>query len=201
MKGIKAVGFDYGGVLAGIPFYKFEDNLSKVLDVTVDELKNSYYKFNTLFDEQKISLEEMWRRITIDLQREGKLDEVLQVVKDFGNPQLNSAMIKLMDALGERYKIGVLSNASKEDGQLMRHQGIQDHCDALMVSGEIGFSKPDPKAFQRLLDELEVEASQLVFIDDSPRSLSTADEVGYTPVQFIDRNDLVGKLKKLGVEV
>lgn len=60
--------------------------------------------------------------------------------------------------------------------------------------------KPDPKAYQALCAALQVTPAELIYIDDTPRSLESAAEVGYTPILFENYAGLVAKLKKLGLE-
>lgn len=199
---IKAIGFDYGGVIAGVSSALFDEQVSKVMGVSVEDFRAAYFKYNQEFNGQKITLEQLWQKVLVELDRADKMEEVRSFMKKVSDPAPRDEMLDLLKHLREQgYKIGILTNNPREAGPILRSAGIQEYCDTLLISGEIGFSKPDPKAFNKLLEELGVEASQLVFIDDSPQSLATADEVGYIPVQFIDRSDLMGKLKKLGVEV
>ena len=50
-----------------------------------------------------------------------------------------------------------------------------------------------------LIDQLGVAPEELVFTDDSVPSLSTADEIGYTPLLFTGHDNLVNDLKALNI--
>ncbi len=59
--------------------------------------------------------------------------------------------------------------------------------------------KPDPEAFYRFCELLKVEPHELIFIDDTKKSLETAPTVGYTPILFQDGASLRKELSALGV--
>ena len=69
---------------------------------------------------------------------------------------------------------------------------------ALPISGYV---KPEPKAFNTFIKDLGVAMDELVFIDDSEKSLSTAKECGYTPILFKSYEQLIAALQQLGIAV
>ena len=62
-----------------------------------------------------------------------------------------------------------------------------------------GFVKPVQKAFTHLADELGAPINELIFIDDTPKSLSSALEVGFTPILFTGYEQLLNDLANLGI--
>ena len=68
--------------------------------------------------------------------------------------------------------------------------------EGVVVSGEEGVAKPDPRVFEILLGRYEVDPARAVYVDDSPRNVVAADEAGLTALHFTDparlRADLVG---------
>ncbi len=67
------------------------------------------------------------------------------------------------------------------------------------ISGEIGFQKPHKEAFEVLFTRLGVRSNETVFIDDSPKSLEKAKEIGYIPVLYKNNDQLKTDLSKLGI--
>lgn len=110
----------------------------------------------------------------------------------------NRPVLDLVDTLrNSGYKTGLLSNNTLEAAEMMRGEGINTHFDAFIVSAEVGMMKPDPSIYALLCQQLSVQPSELIFIDDSKKSLSTAEECGFTPVLFTDYESLVRDLKRL----
>lgn len=62
--------------------------------------------------------------------------------------------------------------------------GWYDIFDSIVLSGEIGFQKPQKEAFLTLFSALDVVSSESIFVDDTIKSLSTASEIGYYPIHF-----------------
>lgn len=54
--------------------------------------------------------------------------------------------------------------------------------DVLVISGEVGLRKPDPKIFEATVEKLGVDASACVFVDDHPGHLVPARELGMATV-------------------
>ena len=73
------------------------------------------------------------------------------------------------------------------------------HFDTIIISAEVGMSKPDPQIFQLFAQQLGVETTELIFIDDSENSLISAKEVGYTPILYTGYEELEEQLQNLGI--
>ncbi|MGG7651834.1 MULTISPECIES: HAD-IA family hydrolase [Kocuria] len=72
-----------------------------------------------------------------------------------------------------------------------------DRLEAIMVSGREGLAKPDPAIFHRLIERFALTPTQTVFIDDSPRNVRTAHELGFTALRFTDAVSLRAALEEL----
>ena len=68
--------------------------------------------------------------------------------------------------------------------------------EGVVVSGEEKLIKPDPEIFHRLLARYDIMPSRAVYIDDSPRNVAAAADVGLRALRFTDadrlRQDLIG---------
>jgi 2-haloacid dehalogenase len=71
--------------------------------------------------------------------------------------------------------------------------------DGVVVSGEEGLVKPDPRIYQRLLDRYRLTASSAVFIDDVHRNVEAAKGLGIKAIQFNESINLRRELQGLGI--
>jgi putative hydrolase of the HAD superfamily len=55
---------------------------------------------------------------------------------------------------------------------------LADHFDVQVISGQVGLRKPDPAIYELALERLEVEAGRTAFVDDLPRNVTVAEELG-----------------------
>lgn len=71
----------------------------------------------------------------------------------------------------------------------------------VVVSGDEGVVKPDPALYRVLLERFEVEPSRAVFVDDRGENVAAAHALGMAGVVFRSAEDLVVRLRELGVDL
>jgi 2-haloacid dehalogenase len=96
-----------------------------------------------------------------------------------------------VDVLAELHALGVrllaLSNWSAETFPIARERfSFLAWFEGIVLSGEVGANKPDPRIFQHLVDRYEVDPETAVFIDDSPANVAAASALGFNAVRFTD---------------
>ena len=113
---------------------------------------------------------------------------------------IDTGVIGLVKELHGRYKIGLLSNSNRGYVRpLLEKEGIADLFDAVIVSGEVGVSKPDPGIFRHVLEQMKIQSEATIFIDDSPWNVDAAEAVGIRSIIFTGESALRGELKKLNI--
>lgn len=74
----------------------------------------------------------------------------------------------LLDAIDPELRLAVITNgASDTQRAVLRALGIQERFDAVIVSGEVGVAKPEPRIFQLALDSLGVRPDQAWHVGDN----------------------------------
>ena len=71
--------------------------------------------------------------------------------------------------------------------------------DGIVVSGEEGVIKPDPRIFRILLDRYDIPAHAAVFIDDNPANAEAATNLGIHGIHFRSPQQLRRELVELGL--
>ncbi|XP_041015365.1 uncharacterized protein LOC121258081 isoform X3 [Juglans microcarpa x Juglans regia] len=71
-------------------------------------------------------------------------------------------------------KVAVVSNFDTRLRKLLKELNVLDLFDAVIISSEVGYEKPDIKIFKAALDQLNAEACKAVHIGDDQK----ADKVG-----------------------
>ena len=78
-----------------------------------------------------------------------------------------------------------LSNGVPEVMALVRAQRtLADYFDVVIVSYEVGFTKPDPRIYELCLAQLNVSAPHAVFVDDRVPNIEGAKRLGIRTVLF-----------------
>jgi 2-haloacid dehalogenase len=92
-----------------------------------------------------------------------------------------------------------LTNWSAETFDAQRHRfDFLRWFDGIVVSGEEGVIKPDPRIFRILLERYRVAPETAVFIDDNPGNAAAATSLGIHGIHFRSPALLRGELEALG---
>lgn len=90
------------------------------------------------------------------------------------------------DARSAGIPVGVLTNdlTSFHDQEWLDRMSIIREFDVLVDGRTEGVYKPDPRAYEIVLDRMGVDPATTIFIDDQPVNLRGAEVVGLTPVHL-----------------
>ncbi|MFH1162069.1 MAG: HAD-IA family hydrolase [Candidatus Jorgensenbacteria bacterium] len=198
----KAIGFDYGGVIAGIPGPEFNKRVTDLLGVEPKTFQDVYFEFNHLMNNNILSWQDFWKKVTEELGVFDKYEDLIKFIEGLPRREINNQILDLADKLRVGgYKVGLLSNNDIAAAIRFRETGLTNHFDVVVVSAEIGYSKPHSKAFEIFIERLGVTAKDLIYIDDTEKSLTTAKEIGFYPILFTNYESLLHDLKSLGVKI
>ena len=108
-----------------------------------------------------------------------------------------SILGELRDAGHRLY--GLTNWAADTFAQTRPRYGFLAWFDGIVVSGEEGLIKPDPRLFARLLDRHRIAPARAVFIDDSQPNVDAAAALGIHALHFRSPDELRGELARLGL--
>ena len=74
-----------------------------------------------------------------------------------------------------------------------------DLFDDMVISGAVGFVKPEPEIFQIMLEKVGRPAQECLFIDDSLQNIQQANKIGFATIHFQSPAQLEEELKQLGL--
>ena len=111
--------------------------------------------------------------------------------------------VAVLDELRQaEIRLAALSNWSAEKFPIARSRyAFLGWFETIVVSGEVGLAKPDPRIFRHLLDVTGFTAASTVFIDDAPANVAVAADLGMIGIQFRDPASLRGDLRDLGLPI
>jgi 2-haloacid dehalogenase len=69
----------------------------------------------------------------------------------------------------------------------------------IVISGEVGMTKPDPRIFQMLLMQVNRPAGECLLIDDSPANISVGHTLGFQTIHFHKPSQLADELARRGL--
>lgn len=117
------------------------------------------------------------------------------------NTVVNKDVFNMIEkTLKPQYKIGLLSNAGANKlAQLFGSERLALF-DAVALSYETGYVKPDERAYQKIAERLGVTPEECIFVDDQERYCTAAKEQGMQAIcyeNFADfKAEIITLLKK-----
>lgn len=98
--------------------------------------------------------------------------------------------VPVLQSLGGRYRLALLTNGSAE-GQRAKVEDLQlaPYFEHVVIAGEVGYAKPDPKIFQLLVTRCDVPPSRALYVGNSQEDdLVGASQAGLSTA-WINRTD------------
>lgn len=197
---IRAVAFDYGGVLAYFIDKKSITEMATVAQVDFDSFDISMWKFRHELDSGEYDNNRYWTAVldhcNSPAHRESIIDTLVEMdLKGFS--RMNQGMLCWADKLKENgFTTVIISNMAESTYQsLMVQQKWMEHFDATVISGIIGINKPDRRIFNHALERMQLEAAEVLFLDDLIHNVTGAKEAGLHALLFSDTRTLAEELK------
>jgi putative hydrolase of the HAD superfamily len=117
------------------------------------------------------------------------------VTRMFAWSKLDSGMLELFRKLhSDGVPTGLLSNSWGPD---YPRELFADMFDAVVISGEVGMRKPEPRIFLHAAQLLGVDPAQCVFIDDIEANVTAAQQAGFTAVLHTDAETTSARVGEL----
>jgi len=128
----------------------------------------------------------------------GNLEAAAEWLAEKGT--VDHTMIGLIDQLrANGTTVAILTNGTDTIPAELDALGVTPHVDAIFNTAEIGYAKPDRRAFQHACDALGVDGAEVFFTDDSERKLTGAVELGMTVEHFVGVEAFRSQLLALGL--
>ncbi|NIA13362.1 MAG: HAD-IA family hydrolase [Nitrospiraceae bacterium] len=86
-----------------------------------------------------------------------------------GAIEVSGGMRTLVARLGQRYRLGLLSNYPDGDAirASLRRTGLDALLDVVVVSADVGYVKPHPLPFERVTKEMDISPEEGLFVGDN----------------------------------
>lgn len=127
-----------------------------------------------------------------------QLNEILDRLyqKDNFIKYINKDVVKIINEIkASGKKVYCLSNLENFFGKFFK-ENIDQYFDKSFYSYEIQARKPDIKAFQLVLDDIDKKPHEVVFIDDTLINIDAAAKMGIRSILFSSAAQLQTELKK-----
>jgi len=184
---LRAVFFDLGGVILRTEYQAPRERLAERLNMTYEDIGKIVFESETARKASlgQVSVDEHWLAVTHRLRLPASEVESIRT-EFFAGDVIDRDLLNFIRSLRPRYKTGVISNAWGDlRDYIIRHQ-FDDAFDTIIISAEIGMMKPQPEVYQLALKQLQVEADETAFVDDTSKNIEAANALGMHGIVFRD---------------
>ncbi len=201
LPGIRAVIFDWGGVLSPLNFLERTPQWEARLGLSPGTLDRALWGPEWKLLEMGAISQEMYDHHLMRALGLPDQEAVQQFYREYySDDGLHPAVVAAIRNLRGRYRVALLTNAFPGHAEsLRRRHGFDPRAefDLYVNSAEVGLAKPDPAIYQLTLDRLGVQPEEVVFIDDHVRNTDAARMLGMHTIVCADVETALGDLAAL----
>ena len=207
---IKAVFWDFGGVITSSPFEAFNkyekdhnlpsDFLRKVNSTNPND--NAWAKL----ERSEVNLDEfdlLFEKESKTLGYAIKGKEVIALLQGQVRPEMLNALQRIKGNLIQACltnNIQSLKEEAFDEGNVSvagKHDEIMGLFDFVIESSKVNLRKPDPAFYKMACKKAKIKPSEAVFLDDLGINLKPARILGMETIKVINSKDALNELQKL----
>lgn len=203
---IKAVFWDFGGVITSSPFESFnrfekennipENFLRRVNSTNPDD--NAWaklernevdlIKFNELFLEESKNLgHAVPGKEVIALLKGEVRPQMISALKSIKNRMIQACLTNNIQAMDKAFEGNVSASG--------KHDEVMQLFDFVIESSKENVRKPDPEFYLLACKRAKIEPNEAIFLDDLGINLKPAKELGMTTIKVIDPDVALDELQ------
>jgi putative hydrolase of the HAD superfamily len=201
---LKAIIWDFGGVLTTSPFEafaRFESERGLPADIirrtnAANHWENAWAKF----ERAEVDLEtfdQLFAAESLLLGAEVRGKDVLPLLSGDLRPE----MVEALRRVKSRFKTGCITNnlpanaIGSHGGRSLYIAEVMTLFDHIIESARIGLRKPDPRIYEMMTDALGVDPKACVYLDDLGVNLKPAREMGMITIKVVSAPQAIAELE------
>ncbi len=201
---IKVIIFDLGRVLVDFDHRIAAGKISQLSHQTPRQIYDLFFDSALIqsFEEGKILPEDFFSGVSRILGLKISFEEFLPIWNQiFFFSEGNKAVYILGKSLKERYRVALLSNINVlHFNYLKSNFPIFDIFHDVFASCEMGYIKPNPEIYRKVISLLGVLPGEVFYVDDRPELIEAANLLGIRGFVFKDATQLQRDLVYCGVK-
>ncbi|MCK1649983.1 HAD-IA family hydrolase [Bradyrhizobium sp. 149] len=201
---IDAVIFDFGGVLTSSPFEaftRFETERGLPIDIirrtnAANHLENAWAKFERA-EVDIDAFDQLFAAESLALGAEVRGRDVLPLLQGDLRPE----MVEALKRIKAQCKTGCITNnlpanaIGSMTGRSLYVAEVMVLFDHVIESAKIGLRKPDPRIYKMMVETLNVDPKNCVYLDDLGVNLKPARGMGMTTIKVTSGAQAIAELE------
>lgn len=195
---IRAVFFDFGGVLMRTEFQAPRQHLAERFRLDYDDIDKIVFGSESARRASvgEITEEAHWVEVLKRLKRPAS--EIKSFSDEFfGGDILDHNLVEYIRSLRGKVHTGLISNAWGGLREFITKEKIIDIFETVIISAEVGVVKPEAKIYDIALEQAKVRAKETVFVDDMKANIEACEKVGMKGILFKDPQETMDQLNRI----
>ena len=156
--------------------WKYIDSI-KIMKTIEEEYEHFSMFFTIISDElPQLKIDDEKKKLLID-----------DFVLNFEKYTFFDDVFEILPKLSKDYKLCLVSDAWPSLREVYKKAGIYNYFDSMIISSELGVTKPSEKMYVTALKKLELNKDEVVFIDDNTQNCNGAFKLGIKAI-ILNRN-------------
>ena len=197
---VRAVLWDFGGVLTSSPFdafarYESDHGLDRGLIRRLNATNPDSNAWARL-ERSEVTVEEFAALFETEAAAAGAVVDGRAIVAMLRG-EIRPAMVEALKRCHERLKTALLTNnfVATDESMALGHEALFDHFDVIVESSKVGYRKPDTRFYEMALDELAIDPAEAVFLDDLGINLKPARAMGMQTIKVESPEQALAELQ------
>ena len=209
---IKAVLWDFGGVITSSPFEAFNKfEVEKKIPVDfIRQINAENHETNAWakLESSEINLNEFDRLFRLESSAKGHEISGKEVINLLSG-EIRPEMVSVLEKLKENYIVGCITNnvnAGQGPGMARskrKHDAIEEvmsNFEFIIESSKVGVRKPDPKIYKLACQRASVSPTECLYLDDLGINLKPAKAMGMRTIKVLSPDQAIVELERnLGI--
>ena len=209
---IKAVLWDFGGVITSSPFESFNKfEVEKKIPVDfIRQINAENHETNAWakLESSEINLNEFDRLFRLESSAKGHEISGKEVINLLSG-EIRPEMVSVLKKLKENFIVGCITNnvnAGQGPGMARskrKHDAIEEvmsNFEFIIESSKVGVRKPDPKIYKLACQRASVSPTECLYLDDLGINLKPAKAMGMRTIKVLSPDQAIVELERnLGI--
>jgi len=195
---IKAVFFDFGGVIQRTEFQAPRQHLAERFGMDYDDIDKLVFGSPSARQAtagqitEETHWQEVLKRLKVPVAEKQNIE-----TEFFGGDVIDRELVEYIRSLKGRYHTGLISNAWSGMRAFLEQEHLIELFDTVIISSEIKVAKPDAEIYQLALEKAGINAEDAIFVDDAEANIEACEEIGMMGIMFRDQKAVLRTLGKL----
>ncbi len=176
---MKVILLDLDGIVIRPRNHFFSEKYSEEYGVSIEEIRPFFVGEFKKAAIGEVGIRDVLPNYLSKWEWKGTLDEFLKYWFESEKDIDSEILKKVKELRSGGIKVYIVSDNEKERAIfLMNNLNLKEEFDGAFFSCELGYTKSDPKFFEKVISELNVDAKEISYWDDDIKNVEVAKSLG-----------------------